>query len=74
MSLSQSFNDFLVRLEAGEAGAVQKLLDSHSLRLIRKVRERLHGRLCSKVDPEEVVQSVYHSFFRRIDQQEFAFE
>ncbi len=74
MSLSQSFDEFVAGLEAKEASAVQKLLDRYSRQLIAKARARLQTRLRQKVDPEDVVQSVYRSFFRRIDQQEFSLE
>lgn len=41
-------------------------------RLMRVARDRLGGRLQSKVSPEDVVQSVFKSFFRR--QHEFEFK
>lgn len=51
-----------------------ELVRRYSQRLIAFVRTRLPDYLARRVDPEDVVQSAYRSFFRRLKQGEFEFE
>jgi RNA polymerase sigma factor (sigma-70 family) len=59
------FDDLLAGLRRGDATAATALFGRYSERLIALARKRLDGRTRQKVDPEDVVQSVFRSFFRR---------
>jgi RNA polymerase sigma factor (sigma-70 family) len=62
---SAFFEDLLDGLRCGDATAATVLFARYSERLIGLARKRLDGRTRQKVDPEDVVQSVFRSFFRR---------
>lgn len=51
------------RLKAGEDAASRVVFERFANRLIGLARKSLDGRLLQKVDPEDVVQSAYKSFF-----------
>lgn len=55
----------MTRLRAGDERAAAEVLERFGRRLIALARSRLDGRLRQKLDPEDVVQSVYKSFFLR---------
>jgi RNA polymerase sigma factor (sigma-70 family) len=60
-----SFHALMDRLRAGDDDAAQKVLDHYARRLIALARSRLDRLLCRKIDPEDVLQSVFKSFFAR---------
>jgi RNA polymerase sigma factor (sigma-70 family) len=63
--MSDTFEDLMGRLRAGDAGAAREIVDRYARRLLALVRSRIDRRLAHKVDPEDVVQSAYKSFFVR---------
>jgi RNA polymerase sigma-70 factor (ECF subfamily) len=65
MSAQGSFDNVMARLRAGDPAAAATLFHRFAGRLIALARSRLDGRLRQKVDPEDVLQSVYKSFFLR---------
>jgi RNA polymerase sigma-70 factor (ECF subfamily) len=65
MAADQSFTDLMDRLNAGDDSAAAEIFHRFAHRLIGLARTRLDRLLQSKVDPEDVMQSVYRSFFRR---------
>jgi RNA polymerase sigma factor (sigma-70 family) len=65
MAPDPDFEFFQERLRSGDAEAVNQLLQRFAARLIYLARQRLDGRIRQKVDPEEVVQSVWKSFLLR---------
>jgi RNA polymerase sigma-70 factor (ECF subfamily) len=71
MAPSNSFTDLMARLRAGEEPAAADLFHRFAQRLIALARSRLDQRLRQKVDPEDVLQSVYQSFFLRHTQRQF---
>ena len=71
MAPSNSFTDLMTRLRAGEEPAAADLFQRFAPRLIALARSRLDQRLRQKVDPEDVLQSVYQSFFLRHTQGQF---
>ncbi len=71
MAPSNSFTDLMTRLRAGEEPAAAELFHRFAQRLIALARSRLDHRLRQKVDPEDVLQSVYQSFFLRHTQGQF---
>lgn len=63
--MTNSFADFVKRLQAGDDAASRQLFDRFARQLIAMARRRFDGPLKHKVDPEDVVQSAYKSFFTR---------
>jgi RNA polymerase sigma-70 factor (ECF subfamily) len=73
MSADDSFDDVMARLIAGDPEAAARVFQRFARRLISLAGARLGARLRQKVDPEDVLQSVYRSFFQRHAGGEFAF-
>jgi RNA polymerase sigma-70 factor (ECF subfamily) len=65
MPADSSFDDVMARLRAGDPAAAAAVFHRFAERLIALARTRLDARLRQKVDPEDVLQSVYKSFFLR---------
>jgi RNA polymerase sigma-70 factor (ECF subfamily) len=63
--MKDSFAEFLARLQAGDDTAARQLFERFSRQLIALARRRFDIRLRRKVDPEDIVQSAYKSFFHR---------
>jgi RNA polymerase sigma-70 factor (ECF subfamily) len=63
--MSNSFAEFLARLQTRDDAAARELFERFAHRLIALARCRIHDALRHKVDPEDVVQSAYKSFFAR---------
>jgi RNA polymerase sigma-70 factor (ECF subfamily) len=62
MADDQSSN-LVARWRAGDQTAAAELFQRYASRLIALARSRLSSRLAQRVDPEDVVQSAYRSFF-----------
>src|SRR5271163_4177723 len=56
-------DDLVARWRAGDQRAATELFHRYASRLILFVRSRLSGRIARRLDPEDVVQSAYRSFF-----------
>jgi RNA polymerase sigma-70 factor (ECF subfamily) len=65
MANTNSFNDVMARLRAGDPLAAREVFERFVDRLIRLAHSKFNAALRHKVDPEEVVQSAYKSFFLR---------
>jgi len=65
MHENDSFPELMDRLRSGEDEAAREVFARFAARLVGLARRHLDGRLAVKVDPEEVVQSAYKSFFIR---------
>jgi RNA polymerase sigma-70 factor (ECF subfamily) len=74
MTAEQSFDDLMTRLRAGDQDAAAELFRRFAGRLIGLARSHLDRRLQTKVDPEDVVQSVFKSFFPRVAAGQFELE
>lgn len=61
-----AFRSFAVRLTAGEGPAAADLVARYSARLVALARQGLSPALRAKCDPEDVLQSVFRTFFRRL--------
>src|SRR5437868_8199770 len=61
----ESFVELAARLHAGDQGAATEVFRRFAGRLIALARTKLDIRIRRKEDPEDVVQSVYRSFFGR---------
>jgi len=55
--------NLMMRWQAGDQQAASELFDRYAQRLIALARSRLSSQLARRVDPEDVVQSAYRSFF-----------
>jgi RNA polymerase sigma-70 factor (ECF subfamily) len=67
MESTDSFADLVRRLKTGDDALANELFQRYARRLIGLARTHLDAKLRQKVDPEDVVQSVYKSFFRRLE-------
>lgn len=65
MTAEDSFNRWMAGVRAGKQDAIAKVFNRFVNRLIALARTRLDTRIRQKEDPEDVVQSVFRSFFRR---------
>lgn len=65
MDTHQSFHDVMTRLRAGDNAAASEVFHRYADRLILLTQRRLEPRLRPKMDPEDVLQSVFRSFFTR---------
>ena len=67
-------SQFLSHLLAAEPGFERELVERYSQRLLELARRNLPDRVRQRLDPEDVVQSVYRSFFQRLNEGRFSFE
>lgn len=65
MSANESFAALMDRLRSGEDEAARVVFVRFAARLAGLARRHLDNRLAVKLDPEDVVQSAYKSFFIR---------
>jgi RNA polymerase sigma factor (sigma-70 family) len=66
MSESAEDPSLLGLWRAGDEAAARKLFDTYVERLVALARRRISQRLASRVDPEDIVQSVFRTFFGRV--------
>src|SRR5262245_15208825 len=66
-----SFADLLGRLRAGDQAATALVVNKYAHRLVGLARDKLDRRIRRKEDPEDVLQSVFKSFFHRCAQGQF---
>jgi RNA polymerase sigma factor (sigma-70 family) len=59
------FTELMARLRGGDADAARAVFDRFARRLVALAASRLPPALAAKVDAEDVVQSVFRSFFLR---------
>lgn len=71
MAEANSFDDLIGRLRAGDDRAATQVFNRFAYRLIGLVRMRTAGLLRRKMDPEDVLQSVFRSFFIRFAEGQF---
>jgi DNA-directed RNA polymerase specialized sigma24 family protein len=74
MATNQSFVDIMSRLRRGDSDAEAAVFHRFARRLIALARSRLDGQIRQKIDPEDVLQSVYKSFFQRQAQGQFVLD
>ncbi len=73
LSPQDSFAQLKQRLDQGDPAAAEEIFDRFRRRLTALAREQLSPRLQAKLDPEDVIQSVFRSFFRRQEAGELRF-
>lgn len=71
MDSELSFLDLLAQLRAGDDAAANAVFHRFAHRLIALARKRLDPMIRTRIDPEDVVQSVFRSFFRRCEDGHF---
>src|SRR5208337_260130 len=71
MSAAPSEDDFLDRISRGSASAAAELDHRYRQRLCRLVQGALDCNIRQREDPEDVVQTVLRTYFRRAAQGEF---
>lgn len=69
-----SFDDLMLRLRAGDEDAATQVFERFAGRLVALARTRLNSQIRAKVDPEDVMQSVFKSFFLRYSDGQFSLE
>lgn len=65
MPQDKSFDEVMARLRGGDEAAAAQVFRRFAQRLVALARSRLQPLMRQKVDPEDVLQSVFHSFFTR---------
>src|SRR5438874_2331648 len=65
MPVDDAFEELMARLQARDQDAARTVFDRYARRLMALAARHLDGRLRQKVDPEDVVQSAFKSFFLR---------
>ena len=65
MPADDAFRALMVRLRSGEDAAAREVFERFASRLIALTRRQFNQLLARKVDPEDVVQSAFKSFFIR---------
>jgi RNA polymerase sigma-70 factor (ECF subfamily) len=74
MTPDLSFRDCMDRLRGGDEEAARAVFERFARRLVGLASRRLPEVLRPKIDPEDVVQSVFRSFFARHQAGQFALE
>jgi RNA polymerase sigma-70 factor (ECF subfamily) len=65
MADDDTFSHLMIRLRSGEDAAAREVFERFVGRLVALTRSRFNRLLARKVDPEDVVQSAFKSFFAR---------
>src|SRR5262245_16443138 len=60
--------------QTGDEDAARELFDRYAEQLVTLARKRISQRLASRIDPEDIVQSVFRTFFHRAKQGQFHLE
>ena len=68
-----SVEAFVNSLRQGDPDASQKVFDQYVDKMVAMARKRISQRLASRIDAEDVVQSVFRTFFHRTKEGEFEF-
>lgn len=71
---STTDQELLDRFKAGSESAARELFDKYCERLMSLARRRIGQRMASRLDPEDVVQSAFRTFFVHARNDEFRFQ
>ena len=70
----ENLSEVIQRTQAGDSQAEMEVHKRFVARLVRLASSRINERFRAKIEPEEVFQSVFVSFFRRNQNGDFEFE
>jgi RNA polymerase sigma factor (sigma-70 family) len=73
-SHSTDDRDLIKQYKAGSQSAASELFDRYCEKLMRLAQRRIGQRMASRVDPEDVIQSAFRTFFVRVRNDEFTFD
>jgi RNA polymerase sigma-70 factor (ECF subfamily) len=74
MPESKSVKGLVGRWQTGDAGAAEALHQRYAQRLWALAEAQIGSRLRRRVDPEDIVQSVFRTFFRRATDGQFVID
>ncbi len=66
--------ELVAAFKAGSESAATELFDRYCEKLMNLARRRIGQRMASRIDPEDVIQSAFRTFFARVRKNEFTFE
>jgi RNA polymerase sigma-70 factor (ECF subfamily) len=66
--------ELVERFKAGSESAATDLFDRYCEKLMGLARRRIGQRMASRIEPEDVIQSAFRTFFTRVRNNEFTFE
>ena len=66
--------DLLDRVAGGDSAAACNIVRGYSKRLVSLCRSRISGRIARRIDPEDVVQSAFGSFFRQAADRKYSLD
>jgi RNA polymerase sigma factor (sigma-70 family) len=66
--------DLVAQYKAGSESAAGELFDRYCEQLMRLARRRIGQRMASRVDPEDVIQSAFRTFFVHVRNDDFKFD
>jgi len=66
--------ELVAEFRAGSESAARELFDKYCERLMKLAKRRIGQRMTSRVDPEDVIQSAFRTFFVRVKTDQFTFE
>ena len=73
MPKDRSLDSFVNQLRQGDASVTKELFDQYVDRLVSMARKRISQRFAGRIDAEDIVQSVFRTFFHRAKQGQFEF-
>jgi RNA polymerase sigma factor (sigma-70 family) len=66
--------ELIAAFKAGSESAARDLFDRYCEKLMQLARRRIGQRMTSRVDPEDVIQSAFRTFFIHVRNDDFTFE
>src|SRR5262245_49230343 len=73
MSESPRDESIVQHWRSGDQDAARQLFDRYAEQLVALARKRISQRLASRIDAEDIVQSVFRTFFHRAREGQFHF-
>lgn len=66
--------ELVAAFKAGSEAAARELFDRYCEKLMRLARRRIGQRMATRVDPEDVIQSAFRTFFVHVRNDDFTFQ
>ena len=73
MTENRTLEEFVASLRQGDQATAKVVFDQYVDRLVALARKRISQRLAGRIDAEDIVQSVFRTFFHRAKQGQFTF-